>query len=74
MNLTTFGDELQAHRGLMLLWTLTTIAVIASNALLPLQPVLGVTLFILAAALMVVAGISCAYTIAREAANRPVSF
>ena len=63
---SNFAQALERYRWLMGLWTLATTFALASQLLITTQTLLGTVFFLLGAAAVTVAGVSCAYVIARD--------
>ena len=63
---SSIAKDLERYRWLAVLWTFAALFAVTSNALLLTHVVFGVVFFLLAATLVTVASISCAYVIARD--------
>lgn len=66
VTLTEFTDAMHQYRFLMLLWTVACAFALAAHVVIGSFAVLGLVMFILAAATTTTAGVSCAYVIARD--------
>lgn len=63
---SSFANTLEEYRWQMMLWTAATLLAVVSNLVVALHVLLGTIFFLLAAAAITTAGISCAYALARD--------